>query len=81
MAYVLDSFGQIMYEELGFDKKEFLTPDEMKTLLEKIIYSKNISDPEEWVDHIPKTEFYRDSNTIIKRFMNKPNGIKIVEFK
>jgi DNA polymerase-3 subunit epsilon len=41
----------------------------------------NISDPEEWVDHIPKTEFYRDSNTIIKRFLNKPNGIKIVEFK
>ena len=49
---ILDESGDQDMKELGFDTKEFLTTNEMKTLFEKVFLKKDITDPEE-------IEFYK----------------------
>lgn len=39
-----------------------------------------INDASELIDHIPKMTYYPEYNNIVRRFLNKPGQIKIVEF-
>ena len=82
---ILDEAGKEDLKELGFDVKESLTTDEMKTLYQKVLLKAEISDPQErefyekLIENVMKEVPAEVKQADIRNFFDIPFLMKFVD--
>merc|ERR1712084_32351 len=82
---ILDEAGKEDMKELGFDTKEFLTNEEMRTLYNKVFFKSEITDPQEkefyakLIDKVMKEMPEKVPQAEVRNFFDIPFLMKHVE--